>query len=442
MKLEELKLLLRDNGIVGAGGAGFPSYAKLDKKADTIILNCAECEPLLKLHRQVLEHYTFEVLSALDLIAKTLGVKNVFVGIKSSYKRTIAALEAQNDSFPNIQIARLPEIYPIGDEVVLTYEVTKRVVPAGTIPLEVGVVVFNVETVYNLSRALKGEAVTHKFVSIVGEVANPITVCAPVGMQIDRLVRLAGGTTVENPVFLVGGPMMGKIQSGFSPITKTTNAIIVLSEEHPLIRKKQAKTVIDMKRAMAACCQCSYCTDLCPRNLLGHPIEPHKFMLYATNSVTNDAQPYVNSLYCSGCGLCEMYSCGQGLSPRALLDACKGGLRAKGVKPEKQQDGGVSEARDKRRIPTRRLVARLGLAKYNKTAPIETKMLSDIAVKILLTQHIGAPSKAVVSVGDEVKRGQVVAVYDQKALGVNIHASIDGVISQVTDKYILIESEG
>ena len=197
-----------------------------------------------------------------------------------------------------------------------------------------------------------------------------------------------------------------------------------------------------MKRAMAACCQCSYCTDLCPRNLLGHPIEPHKFMLYATNNVTNDAQPYVNSLYCSGCGLCEMYSCGQGLSPRALLDACKGGLRAKGVKPEKQQDGGVSEARDKRRIPTRRLVARLGLAKYNKTAPIETKMLSDIAVKILLTQHIGAPSKAVVSVGDEVKRGQVVAVYDQKALGVNIHASIDGVISQVTDKYILIESEG
>lgn len=439
MKLEELKLLLRDNGVVGAGGAGFPSYAKLDKKADTVILNCAECEPLLKLHRQVLECYTHDILSALDLIAKTLGVKNVFVGIKSSYKRTISALEAHQDSFGNINIARLPEIYPIGDEVVLTYEVTKRIVPAGSIPLDVGVVVFNVETVYNLSQALKGNPVTHKFVSVVGEVEKPVTVYAPLGIQLDKLVSLAGGPTAENPVYLVGGPMMGRVQSGFSPVTKTTNAVIVLDSEHQLIRKKQSKTAIDMKRAMAACCQCSYCTDLCPRNLLGHPIEPHKFMLYATNGVTNDAAPYVNSLYCSGCGLCEMYSCGQGLSPRALLDACKTGLRANGVKPERKESEGAFVSRDMRRIPTRRLVARLGLTQYNKTAPLIADKLSANAVKILLLQHIGAPSKPCVKVGDEVKQGQIIATYNQKALGVNIHASIDGVIGQVTDKYILIE---
>lgn len=441
MKLEELKTLLKENGIVGAGGAGFPSYAKLDKRADTIILNCAECEPLLKLHRQVLENYTGEILSALDLIAKTLGVKDVQIGIKSSYKKTLTALEAQLDSFENIKIARLKEVYPAGDEVVLTYEVTGRVVNPGGIPLDVGVVVFNVETIYNVWSALKGKPVTTKFVSVVGEVASPQTFCAPIGTSIDYLINLAGGSTVEDYAIISGGPMMGKIVSQFSPITKTTNAIIVLPDTHMLIRKKQAKPKIDMKRAMAACCQCSYCTDLCPRNLLGHPIEPAKFMLYATNGVTNNAEPYINSLYCSSCGLCEMYSCGQGLSPRALLEACKTGLRENGIKPEKIEAAEVNPAREKRKIPTKRLIARLGLTEYNKTAPIQLETIKVNRVKIMLSQHIGSPAKPVVAVGDTVKAGELIAAYNPKALSVNIHSSIDGLVSQLTDKYIVIEKQ-
>ena len=84
MNFDELVALIKQNGIVGAGGAGFPTYAKLDKRADTIILNCAECEPLLKLHRQLLERYAYEILSTLDLIKKTIGAENVIIGVKGS----------------------------------------------------------------------------------------------------------------------------------------------------------------------------------------------------------------------------------------------------------------------------------------------------------------------------------------------------------------------
>ena len=208
MNIDQLKDLLRENGIVGAGGAGFPTYAKLDTRADTLILNCAECEPLLRLHRQVLKMYTHEILSTLYEISKILEVKTVYIGIKGSYKRTVAAVSEEISSFDNMKICTLPEVYPAGDEVVLTYEATGRVVPAGGIPIAVGVVVLNVETVYNIYRAMQGEPVTHKYITITGEVKNPVTLYAPVGITIEKLLEAAGGVTIDDPAYVLGGPIM------------------------------------------------------------------------------------------------------------------------------------------------------------------------------------------------------------------------------------------
>ena len=250
MKIEDLKSLLRENGIVGAGGAGFPTYAKLDKRADTLILNCAECEPLLRLHRQVLKMFTHEILSTLSLIAKTVEADNVYVGVKGSYKRTVEAINAELESFPNIKVCKLPEVYPAGDEVVLTYEATGRVVPAGEIPLSVGVTVLNVETVYNIYRAMQNLPVTHKYVTVTGEVASPVTVYAPIGTSVRDLIKFAGGVTAENTAIILGGPMMGNLGSEADVVTKTTNAVLVLPENLPLVQKKLSKTAIDMKRAM------------------------------------------------------------------------------------------------------------------------------------------------------------------------------------------------
>lgn len=210
MDMEKLSALLREDGVVGAGGAGFPTYAKLNKKADTIIMNCAECEPLLRLHRQLLASKAPEILKAFDLIARCVEAKEAIIGVKKAYKETIAALNAYLPEYPNMKLGLLDEVYPAGDEVVLIYELTGKIVPPGGLPIECGVAVFNVETVYNVYRAaFSDEPVQDKLVSVVGEVANPLTVRLPLGCSIEEAVQQAGGATVKDPVYLIGGPMMG-----------------------------------------------------------------------------------------------------------------------------------------------------------------------------------------------------------------------------------------
>ena len=263
MTIKELAKILKDNGICGAGGAGFPSYAKLNEKADTIILNCAECEPLLKVHRHILKAYTFEILKALKLICETVGAKNCIIATKPSYKRTVEALKEALVAYPDIRLSLLPETYPAGDEVITIYETTGRVVPAGDIPISVGVSVYNVETVYNIYRAVwEQKPVTHKYVTMAGEVENSVTLHVPLGTTFKELITLAGGATVENYKLISGGPMTGVLVSPEGVVTKTTNAIIVLPENHPVIIRKENKTNINVKRVMSACCQCKSCTDM------------------------------------------------------------------------------------------------------------------------------------------------------------------------------------
>lgn len=440
MDIKELSRVMQESGIVGAGGAGFPSYAKLNEKTETLILNCAECEPLLKLHRQLLEKYAAEITAAFYQIGQTVGAKEMIIGIKKSYTKTIDALNAVLDEYPGVRLGLLDEVYPAGDEVVLIYEVTKKVVKPGGLPIDCGVAVFNVETVYNVYRAVeKNIPVVDKLVSVVGEVEHPVTVRVPIGTSIEETVRLAGAVTHPDTVYFIGGPMMGWIGSGSQPVTKTTNAVLVLPQDHLIVQKKRRKASIDLKRAAASCCQCTMCTDLCPRNRLGHPIVPHLFMRAAAFQDLQKPDIFVNSLFCSSCGLCEMYSCMQGLSPRSLLADYKAGLRANGLKPPKAEPALVGEEREYRKVPMARLMARLNLVQYNKKAPLLDEVAAVSKVKLLLSQHIGAPASASVHVGDTVQTGQMIA-HPAQGLSVGIHASIDGVVSAVTQKYIIIEN--
>lgn len=440
MELKELSSILQQNGIVGAGGAGFPTYAKLNENAETIILNCAECEPLLRLHRQLLEKNAREIVETFYMMGQTMGSKDIVIGIKKAYKKAIEALNAVIGEYKGVRLGLLDEVYPAGDEVVLIYEVTGKVVRPGGLPIECGVAVFNVETVYNVYRAMKKDTpVVDKLVSVVAEVNNPVTVRVPIGCTIEEVVALAGGSRIQNPVYFIGGPMMGRIGTGAEPVTKTTNAVLVLPEEHLIIQKKKRKASIDLKRAAASCCQCTMCTDLCPRNRLGHPIEPHKFMRAATCKDVQDPNIFVNTLFCSSCGLCEMYSCMQSLSPRSLMADYKAGLRAAGVRaPQDVVPKPVGTEREYRKVPMERLMARLDLTKYNKEAPLDNEVVDMKKVRIMLSQHIGAPAVAVVSVGDKVERGQMIAE-PGKGLSVAIHASISGTVTDVNEKYVVIK---
>lgn len=443
MKMDELKQVLQDNGVVGAGGAGFPTYAKLDERADTIILNCAECEPLLKLHQQLLEKYPDEIVKTFHQIGTAVGAGEMIIGIKKAYKKTIEALQAVIGEYQGVSLGLLDEVYPAGDEVVLIYEVTGRVIRPGGIPIESGVAVFNVETVYNAWNAIGGKPVTDKLVSVVGEVSSPVTVRVPLGTRVDEVVAMAGRTLITDPVYFLGGPMMGTIRPGSWPVTKTTNAILVLPEDHYLVQRKKSNPQIDLKRAAASCCNCSMCTDLCPRHLLGHPIEPHRFMQAATFKDMQQPNIFLNTFFCSSCGLCELYSCFQGLSPRTLITEYKNGLRLNGVKPpvvEVTAMPPVTMAREYRKAPMERLMARLDLAKYDNGAPLADEVNPVQRVKVMLSQHIGAPAKVVVRAGETVTCGQVVAVAAD-GLSAAIHASINGIVREVKVDAVIIESQ-
>lgn len=444
MDIQSLKQILQEKGIVGAGGAGFPTYAKLDERAEIVIMNCAECEPLLKLHRQLLEQNAEEIMRTFSMIAQTVGAREAVIGIKKEYKATLNALHRYIDAWPQMRIQLLDSAYPMGDEVVLIYEAAGRVIRPGGLPIEEGVAVFNVETVYNIYRALEQQVpVVDKLVTVVGEVEHPITVRVPIGTSLEQTVSYAGEILAKEPVFLVGGPMMGNLCSMDTPVTKTTNAVIVLERSHPLIQKKQHNPAIDLKRAASSCCQCQTCTDLCPRHALGHPIEPHKFMRSAANQDFQDTNVFLDTMFCSSCGLCENFSCPQGLSPRSLIAEYKAGLRQAGVKPPADViPEPVKESRKYRKVPERRLAARLGLSRYDVEAPLQEDEYVRNArpvkkVTIRLGQHIGAPAVPVVQEGDAVEAGQLIAE-PAKGLSVGIHASIAGVVYQVTKESIVV----
>jgi len=231
---------------------------------------------------------------------------------------------------------------------------------------------------------------------------------------------------------------MGRIVNPNDTVTKTTNAILVLPSDHSVILHKKRNFKINIRRTMSVCCQCRTCTELCSRHVAGYPVEPHAVMRLLSNGGKGDMSVVAGAMFCSGCGLCEAYSCPQGLSPRAVIEEMKAAAKANGIKPPSgiAPELNVKDA-DLKRVSVERLTARLGLTKYNVPAPINEDF-STGAVKILLLQHIGAPAIPCVAVGDTVKKGDVIAKVKESALGADIHASIDGRITSVNQKFIRI----
>ncbi len=442
MDLLTFKGIIQNAGVTGAGGAGFPSYAKLNTNAEIVILNCAECEPLLKLHRQLLTEYAGEILSALSMICSAIGAKEFAIGIKGEYKNALEAVKDEIDNYKNGRISILKEVYPAGDEVILTYDVTGRIVPPGGIPIDVGVVVYNVETVLNIYNAVKlNQNVTYKYVTVAGEVKTPKTLKVPIGTKFSELLNNCGGVTTDDYTIISGGPMTGRLATRNDVVTKTTNALLVMPKEHYLINMRNLKTTISVKRALSACCQCKSCTELCPRHLLGHPISPSDFMKSLTSN-NAEVKPLLDTQYCSSCGLCEMYSCPQGLSPATLIGIYKSDLRDKGIRPEKLPVPEMAHPdRSLRQIPMSRLIRRLDVERYDVPCPICEEELKVKKVKILLSQSIGKPPVSCVKTGDKVAKGDIIANHDENALSLPLHSSIDGVVTDVTDKYILISKK-
>lgn len=441
--IESFVNLVKDAGIVGAGGAGFPTHVKVDAKARYVIINGAECEPLLRVDQQLMELYSQKLLEGLKLVMEHTYAEKGYVALKAKYKNAVSNIEQIIDNYDNTNIHILDNFYPAGDEQVLVYEVTGKIVPEGGIPLNVGVIVLNVETVLNIYDAYhKNQGVTEKYVTVTGEVKNCITAKVPIGITVEEAINLAGGATTGGYAVINGGPMMGKIVSPKDTITKTTKGLIVLSNDHPLIADITKKMSPMLREARTACMHCSLCTEVCPRNLIGHRLEPHKLIRQESYTAMGVSEEFIKSAFlCCECRLCE-YACVMNLKPWQINSFLKEKMIKEGVRntytntPEKSHP-----FREYRKFPVNRLIAKLGLTKYDKPAKIteldEEKKRFD-KVCIALKQHIGATATPIVHIGDSVSKGQLIADIPEGKIGSKIHASISGIVNEVNNNTIII----
>jgi Na+-translocating ferredoxin:NAD+ oxidoreductase RnfC subunit len=429
---------IKNAGIIGAGGAGFPTHVKVDCKADIVIANGAECEPLLRVDQIVMIKYAKQVVEGMRAVVAHTGAKEGVICLKSHYHGAVDALKKEVSG--NISLKLLKSYYPAGDEQSMVYDVTGKVVPTGGLPLDVGAVVINVSTLVNISEALSGRPVTDKIVTVGGEVENPSTFDVPVGTNINELIIKAGGPKdMAGYSVIIGGPCMGVVTKDLSiSISKTTGGILVFKDNHSLLDKKKDDFERDVKLAKAVCCQCSLCTQICPRNALGLDVQPHKAMrAIANNNGTLIGE--TNGIFsCCDCGLCTYYACNFGLNPSKIMTRLKGELAKAGVRAERKIARKVDDDIEIKKVPVSRLISRLGIKKYDVDALFNDVDFNVGVVKIPLNSHIGAPAKPVVNVGACVSKGDLIAEIQEGKLGARVHASVTGQITDVKENYIAI----
>ena len=433
---------VRAAGVVGAGGAGFPTHVKLQFEAQRVLGNGASCEPLLVSDPYLMARHAQGVLDGLKTVMDCTGSQNGSICLKKKHGEAVTALKKQiadqgyNDQ---INVFVLEDFYPPGDEFILVNEVTAKVVPEGGIPLHVMTVVNNVESLLNIARAMTGKPVTDRYLTVCGEVRRPLILRVPIGTPVNDIIALAGGPAIDDYGIVMGGPMMGKVISDDSePITKTTSGIIVLPASHNIIRGKHRSLEQMRSIAKSACTQCSRCTDLCPRYLIGHALQPHLIMRHLAYNPGMTGEVLEDALICSECGVCEKFACPMMLSPREINAAVKKRLLADGVKREpKRERYQVSVFKDERKIPLKRLLERLEVTRYDTHPPFYEGDVEVGRVSLPMQQHIGQASIPVVREGESVKKGDLLGEIPEGALGARVHASIDGTVASVGDHVVI-----
>jgi Na+-translocating ferredoxin:NAD+ oxidoreductase RnfC subunit len=429
---------IRNAGVVGAGGGGFPTHVKLRAPIETLIANGAECEPLLAKDKAIMRHFAPEIIDGLEISAKWLTARNTIIGIKSKNKTEIDSLK--KIALPSVKFHSMADIYPAGDEYILVYEATGKLIPSGGIPLEIGCVVINIETLYNISRAINDIPVIEKFITVAGAVKSPSTFKVPIGTSFDDCIKLAGGAAVDNYAIIAGGAMMGELVTDIStPITKTIAGLIVLPIDHQQI-KRRLLTQQKLERVGASACdQCYRCTDLCPRWLLGYDIVPHEVMRSLLFSSPRWEQFSVKALNCIECNICSLYACPEDLDPKNICSRAKRKLFAKGYRPDKSRRVEPHPLRPGRQVPTRLLTRKLGLTQYDQPAPFIETEFEPQKVTIPLKQHAGSAAVPIVKVNDRVAKGQLIGDVAETNLGAKVHSSIAGEVVSIDSNITIIK---
>ncbi len=318
---EEMKNIIREAGIVGMGGAGFPTHVKLsppaDKKITHLIINGAECEPYLTSDRRVMLEMTDDVIGGLKYLMKMLSLNECFVGIEDNAKDAIDALRKKAKEVAGIHILELKQKYPQGSEKQIINAITGIEVPMGALPMDVGCIVINIGTVAEIFRAIeKGIPLHRRIVTVSGDaVKNPGNFYARIGTPFKALTDAAGGFNEEPEKIIMGGPMMGIAGVSLDiPVVKGTSGILAFSREQAHIKKE------------SACIRCGRCVSACPMRLM-----PTTLDMYSRKGDTETLMKY-NIMNCMECGSCT-YVCP---SKRYLVQSIRMGKQTINTKRAKE----------------------------------------------------------------------------------------------------------
>jgi electron transport complex protein RnfC len=305
---EELKGIIKECGLTGMGGAGFPTHVKLsppkEKTIDIVIINGAECEPYLTSDHRVMLEMPEKVVQGTLAVMKVLGVEKGVIGIEGNKPDAIKTMKNAVKEYPTLSVAELQTKYPQGGEKSLIYAVTGKEVPSGGLPMDVGAVVQNISTVAAISNAITtGMPVVERVVTVTGSaVKNPKNLMVKMGTSFNEVVEFCGGYTEDLGKIINGGPMMGIAQyTGEVPVIKGTSGILVLN-------RKDAE-----RPEESNCIRCGKCVDHCPCGL-----QPFKISKNALLGRYEEAEAF-NAMDCIECGSCS-FVCP---AKRPLVDAIR-----------------------------------------------------------------------------------------------------------------------
>ena len=437
---ENVKETLQNAAIVGAGGAGFPSYMKLADGADTLLINGAECEPLLQTDFVLMRDHLDQVAAGAQGVMEFAKIPKCLLCVKKHNVERLGLHDGQEVA-KNVFVKQLPDVYPMGDEINMIYEATGRVVRPGSLPITAGCIVYNVETLYNVHAALtSGAPVTDKWLTIGGEVPETLVVKVPVGTPVRELFAHYGVTVPDGYAVVDGGPSMGAIINPQTAVVKkNTKSFLILPPTCQAILSKEGDLRAQMARASSACCQCTRCSDMCPRGLLGYPLYPHKMVRSVTTVAEVTPQMVLAATLCCSCGICEIAACCQNISPKQMILQFKSILAKNKLRYTATEDVHPDPAREYRKVPSSRWMSLLGVAKYDRP---QVKTVFDgyepKQVQIGLNWHIGAPSVLCVQVGDTVVKGQKIG-NAAGGLSLPAYASVSGKVVFADAAKVVIE---
>ncbi|MBQ8497258.1 MAG: electron transport complex subunit RsxC [Clostridia bacterium] len=290
---EDLIEAIRMSGVVGLGGAGFPTYVKFNvepSRIEELIINGAECEPYITSDSLTMTERADDMEYALQTMKKHFGIRKIIIGIEKNKKKAIASMQMLAKRIDGFSVSVLPEVYPQGGEKVLVYHTTKKVIPAGKLPIDVGCVVCNCTTLAAIGTYLKtGMPLVEKCITVDGAaVRTPQNVIVPIGTSLAEVFAFCGGFITEPEKVLYGGPMMGiTVPDLNAPVLKNTNAILALTAKEAKLPKT------------TACIRCGSCTNTCPFGLAPASI------LLAYKKKDTERLEKLSVETCMECGCCS-----------------------------------------------------------------------------------------------------------------------------------------